>query len=670
MLISGLVFFNDSYAQEESVEKKKFEKSMIKNKLNKKVYEEKRIIIVYKDSITSKDLDDLTKKTAKIQKKFKLIPAVAVTVKENWLNKIQTQENVLEIFEDVRVHSTLGDSIPQINASQVHSSGITGSGVNVCIVDTGVDDSHSALNQLVAQYDFVNNDADAFDDKGHGTHVAGIVASNDLTFGGVAPGSSLMAAKVLDSTGSGWSSDVILGIEWCVQNGANIISMSLASGLYTGICDSTPIAIASNMAVDQGVVVIAATGNDGLGDALAAPSCASKVISVGAVDKNDSRTNYSNEGAELDIVAPGSSIVSTYPGNSFSFGTGTSMATPHVAGIASLLLEKNGELTPSEIRTILRDSALDLGDSGFDTIYGYGRVDAFSAYSLVEEPVTSDSYPLTVTTVDSTGSEMIGFYTVLSQASNTVEVGFSPAIFTLNTQQVYSVQVQNFADYVFDYWEDTGSTANTRNVVIESDTQFSAVYRNISTPSPMSSGNSQLVVRTIDSSGEMLGYFTVLSQGGAAIDTGFSPSSFSLNDGQNYDIRVGNFGDLVFDHWQDSGSTLNERNISITSYTEITAVYRNLTDPLPSEKSELTVKTANSAGTEIFGYYTIIFQNGVQVDQGFSPLSFIVNNGETYQVAAYGYNEVTFDRWDNGSIEPLRNFSVESDAIFTAFYLP
>ena len=95
---------------------------------------------------------------------------------------------------------------------------------------------------MIKQYDFVNDDYNATDDNGHGTHVAGIISSNDPTFGGVAPGSSLMAAKVLDDTGAGWSSDVISGIEWCITNGADIISMSLGAGAFTTTCDSEPLA--------------------------------------------------------------------------------------------------------------------------------------------------------------------------------------------------------------------------------------------------------------------------------------------------------------------------------------------------------------------------------------------------------------------------------------------
>ncbi|HLC47488.1 MAG TPA: S8 family serine peptidase, partial [Candidatus Norongarragalinales archaeon] len=315
------------------------------------------------------------------------IPGVAAELTPQEIEKLKTNNKVQAIFEDERVYATLSQSVPKIRADQVHASGGTGAGVKVCIVDTGVDDSHPAISALVAEYDFVNGDADAMDDNGHGTHVSGIVASTDSAYKGVAPGASLMAAKVLDSAGSGWTSDVISGIEWCVSNGADIISMSLGAGAYTGTCDSLAISQASNNAADQGVVVLAATGNNGYINAVSAPSCASKVIAVGAVDKNDGRTPYSNEGPQLDLVAPGSNIVSTYLGGGFVSLTGTSMATPHASGAAALLLGRNPALTPAEVKNTLQSTAVDLGAAGFDTIYGYGRVDAYAAYqSIAGEP--------------------------------------------------------------------------------------------------------------------------------------------------------------------------------------------------------------------------------------------------------------------------------------------
>lgn len=348
---------------------------------------EKRVIVIYKDNVKKADKDKLEKKGGKIKLDLENIHGVAVQVDQNKINEITSDPNVAQVIEDTIVYASLSVSVPQIGANLVQSSGITGKNVRVCVVDTGIDDTHPALNPLVAEIDFVNHDNDATDDHGHGTHVAGIIASRDALYKGVAPDVSLMAAKVLDSTGSGWSSDVINGINWCVSHGADVINLSVGgSTLYTSACDSNLDAQAVNNAVNQGVVVAVAAGNSGSVNGISSPGCASKAITVGAIDKNDGRTIFSNEGSELDVVAPGVSVTSLnapLKGGGFVAFSGTSMATPHVVGLAALLLEKNPNLSPQQVRDTIQNTALDLVASpakpGFDTVYGYGRIRANNA---------------------------------------------------------------------------------------------------------------------------------------------------------------------------------------------------------------------------------------------------------------------------------------------------
>jgi len=226
--------------------------------------------------------------------------------------------------------------------------------------------------------DFVNNDDDGTDDQGHGTHVAGIIGSKDAGNGGVAPGSMLMSGKVLDNTGSGFSSWVISGIDWCVLFDADVINLSLGATRFSSPCDSRPMAMAANNAVAQGVVVVASSGNDNSPNKVDDPACGSNVMAIGATDDNDNSVGFSNRGALLDVVAPGVGILSTQIGGGFTQKTGTSMAAPHVTGTAALILQAFPGLTPAEVRTIIRDNAVDLGNPGFDTTFGYGRVDAFA----------------------------------------------------------------------------------------------------------------------------------------------------------------------------------------------------------------------------------------------------------------------------------------------------
>ncbi len=371
---------------------------------------EKRVIVFYKNDIKSEDLIELTEKGANVKYDFDKMRAVVVHIDAAKLKDIQLDPNVERVVEDQIVHATLNTSIPQIGANSVYSSGITGQDVKTCIVDTGVDDTHPALNPLIAEINYVPliPTGDATDDHGHGTHVAGIVASNDATYRGVAPDSSLMAAKVLDSNGSGFTSDVASGIDWCVANGADVINLSLGSDvLFTGTCDSNLDAIAVNNAVAAGVIVAVASGNDGALNAVSSPACASNAIAVGAVNDFDGRTPFSNEGPQLDVVAPGAPVTSlNAPINGGGFVTfqGTSMATPHVAGLAALILDANPTLTPTQVRSAIQNNALDLGVAGFDTLYGNGRIQASNSVNSV--------LPLSDSISSATGTGTISLSTI------------------------------------------------------------------------------------------------------------------------------------------------------------------------------------------------------------------------------------------------------------------
>lgn len=210
--------------------------------------------------------------------------------------------------------------------------------------------------KVIAGYDFVNNDNDPMDDNDHGTHVTGIISSDDAYSRGIANGTKIMAAKVLDANGNGYESDVIAGIDWCLNNSAQIISMSLGGDEYNGTCDDDAVAEAVNDANDKGAVVVVAAGNSGQ-YGLTTPACASKAIAVGATDKNKSVVGFSSKGSELDIVAPGYEINSTFPNNGWYKMSGTSMAAPHVSGVIALMLEANPGLSNADIKNILSSTS-------------------------------------------------------------------------------------------------------------------------------------------------------------------------------------------------------------------------------------------------------------------------------------------------------------------------
>jgi subtilisin family serine protease len=292
------------------------------------------------------------------------------------------------VEEDKIYHIMDLEADQQINADDVWSLGYNGSGITVAVLDTGIDTNHPELSDSIAGgKSFVTYTSSFEDDNGHGTHVSGIITADgvDTKAKGVAPDAKIWMAKVCDSKGSCYSSDIAAAIEYIVKNNiSRIISISLGGGgTSRANCDSDYLAKKVNWAVDNGVTVAAAAGNTA--GKVSSPACASKAIAVGAVDKNDVRPSWSGSGNALDIVAPGVSIYSSLPNNSYASWSGTSMATPHVSAVVALLLQANSGLTDSQIKEALYKTAKDLGSAGWDKYYGYGRVDALAALNYVRE---------------------------------------------------------------------------------------------------------------------------------------------------------------------------------------------------------------------------------------------------------------------------------------------
>jgi type VII secretion-associated serine protease mycosin len=265
-----------------------------------------------------------------------------------------------------------------------------GQGVTVAVVDTGIDLDHPDLQaRLVSGKTFVDGTSSADDDYGHGTHVAGIVAAvaNNGGVIGVAPEANLMPVKVLDSSGSGSLYDVAQGIEWAADHGADIINLSLGT-----VYDSYTVEDAVDYAYDKGALVVAAGGNCGgstyyyngcdYQNQTFYPGAYGHAMSVAATDSSDARASSSNQGSYIEIAAPGSSVYSTYYGGGYAYMSGTSMATPHVSGLAALIWSQHPTWTNKQVRARIRATAVDLGASGWDQSFGYGRIDAAAAMGV------------------------------------------------------------------------------------------------------------------------------------------------------------------------------------------------------------------------------------------------------------------------------------------------
>jgi subtilisin family serine protease len=267
-----------------------------------------------------------------------------------------------------------------------------GEGVVVAVVDTGVSANKDGYHKLLKGYDFIDMDSDASDENGHGSHVAGTIGQatdNGEGVAGVAPKVSILPVRVLGASGSGTNEGVAQGIIWAVDNGANIINLSLGSSVNSDVVED-----ACAYAYDNGVTVLAATGNDGFTDYIGYPAALPTTIAVGSVDAQRKVAFYSNQGKQIELVAPGGDTGADTNGDglqdgvlqetqlngewAYHFLQGTSMATPHAAGVAALVYA-NGVTDPDEIREVLTSSADDLGDKGWDSVYGYGMVNPVAA---------------------------------------------------------------------------------------------------------------------------------------------------------------------------------------------------------------------------------------------------------------------------------------------------
>jgi len=260
--------------------------------------------------------------------------------------------------------------------------------VLIAVVDTGVNYRHPDLAGKVRtdiDKDYIQKDDDADDDHGHGTHVAGVIAAytgNGIGIAGICQNCQVLPLKVCDSSGGCPGSDVADAVRYAADKGARVISMSL--GMHPNCGCSETMARAINYAWDKGSLLIAAAGNDSQ-DRTSYPSSSPRVMSVGASDHNDALASFSNHGGDMDIVAPGIFILSTILGDRYDRWSGTSMATPHASGVAGLLFSHNPNLTNAEAWWILQRSADDLGSAGYDSTFGWGRLNAARALGRAVE---------------------------------------------------------------------------------------------------------------------------------------------------------------------------------------------------------------------------------------------------------------------------------------------
>lgn len=322
---------------------------------------------------------------------YDLIPTIAASIPITSIRGLQKNPNIIAIEEDASIQTSEESydwGVDAIEADLVHDvTSYDGTGIKVAVVDTGIAFSHPDLPSDVRGYNVLNPKADPIDDNGHGTHVAGTIAAiigNNTGLKGIAPNIELYAVKVLNRQGSGYISDIIQGIQWCTVNGIEVVNNSYGSSQNPGISFE----LAYQNAEQQGVLLIGAAGNTGIdatspeASTVGYPAAYPSVMAVAAVGSDLDRAYFSSVGEAVEIAAPGVNIASTYLKNRYVVLSGTSMAAPHVTGVAALLMQQNRDATIGEIRTQLDTTAQDLGEPGRDRFYGYGLLRADYALNL------------------------------------------------------------------------------------------------------------------------------------------------------------------------------------------------------------------------------------------------------------------------------------------------
>jgi subtilisin family serine protease len=408
------------------------------------------VIILFKEKVTGEDNNQVQSNGGEITRTYHIINGLAVKLPQDKIEAIKNDPRVASVDPDVEVHAFDLSADTQIRADQVWAKGDTGTGVPVAILDTGIDTTHPEFSgRILKCHSEITNTNTCTDGNGHGTHTAGIAgaAGINLSAKGVAPAVSLYSDQVLDSTGSGTISGVIAGIDWATTNNAKVISMSLGTSPLAKNqpnCDTAipSLTTAINNTVGAGVTVVAAAGNSGR-QGVGAPGCISSTITVGAVDSTDTIASFSSTGGPLadhGIVAPGVNIYSTVPTGScqlcdpsgYLYLSGTSMATPHVAGTIALMIKANPGLSPATIRSTLFNTACTSTTSPScptgtvpNSVYGYGRVDALRAYNAVATPPSSTTTTVASSLNPSTFGQSVTFTATVAPSAATGTVTFS-----------------------------------------------------------------------------------------------------------------------------------------------------------------------------------------------------------------------------------------------------
>lgn len=327
------------------------------------------------------------KSIANIKYKIPLIDAIVIEIEEENIEKLKSLNCLKTVFQNAHITMQMDMARKVVNANIVQEKGYSGKNIGIAILDTGIspiDDFLYPKNRIIAFKDFINNKKNPYDDNGHGTHVAGIAGGNGTSsngkYKGIAPQCNLIGVKVLDEEGKGNASDVLAGLQWIIDNkeryNIKIANLSISTN---NTSSNDPLVKAVEKIWDSGIIVTIAAGNDGpKKSTINSPAISKKVITIGSSDDNITANvwgnrliNFSGRGPTLDciikpdVLAPGVNIVSCLSNNiskksdnvidkNYFALSGTSMSTPIVSGAIALLLEKYNNLSPNDVKLMLK----------------------------------------------------------------------------------------------------------------------------------------------------------------------------------------------------------------------------------------------------------------------------------------------------------------------------
>jgi len=325
----------------------------------------------------------------KVKKRLSIIRGIACNLDTETIYRLANDPDIEYISFDVKVYALLDISVPTMEAHFPHEQGYKGEGITVAVIDTGVAphyDLTRPVNRIIGFKDFINNKTSPYDDNGHGTHVAGIIAGNGYSsrgkYAGIAPEANILGIKALNNRGSGNMSDIIAAIEYAVKTkdeyNTKILNLSFGSPANNSY-QKDPLCKAVKEAKNAGLIVVAAAGNSGPEPrTIVSPGISPDVITVGAIDdkrtidpSDDEIARFSSRGptneglTKPDLVAPGVNInsLSHIEEDGYISMSGTSMATPLISGTVALLLNKYGDLSPDQVKEKLINACIDLKDS-------------------------------------------------------------------------------------------------------------------------------------------------------------------------------------------------------------------------------------------------------------------------------------------------------------------